>query len=100
MSAAFRAAGRHPAPEDGMRWKEEAFMTFEALRRSLVALLVAILVPLAAMAQTPTPAPAPPPGQTPAPAPQPAGQLLSAQELDALVSPIALYPDNLLSQVL
>ena len=39
----------------------------------------------------------------PAPAPASAptqGDLLKPDELDALVSPIALYPDNLLAQVL
>jgi hypothetical protein len=39
-------------------------------------------------------APAPPPGQ------QPPAQVLSPQQLDDLVSPLALYPDPLLSQVL
>jgi Protein of unknown function (DUF3300) len=38
---------------------------------------------------------APPPDQQ-----QPAGQLLSAEQLDQLVAPIALYPDNLLGQIL
>ncbi len=38
--------------------------------------------------------PAPPPGQ------QPPAQLLSPQQLDDLVAPIALYPDPMLSQVL
>ena len=42
------------------------------------------------MAQTSGPAPAPATGQ----------HRLNAEELDALVAPIALYPDNLLSQVL
>src|SRR5580693_2037379 len=37
---------------------------------------------------------APPPQQ------QPATQPLSAQQLDQLVAPIALYPDNLLGQIL
>ena len=37
----------------------------------------------------------PPPAQTP-----PAGQPLSPDQLDNLVAPIALYPDNLLSQIL
>jgi Protein of unknown function (DUF3300) len=39
--------------------------------------------------------------QNPAPAPDTAGeQLLSSKQLDALVAPIALYPDPLLAQVL
>ena len=53
-----------------------------------VFLLWPLQVPLQVMAQTPNPAAA-------------AGeQQLSTGELDALVAPIALYPDNLLSQVL
>ena len=32
--------------------------------------------------------------------PQPAGQPFSAEQLDQLVAPIALYPDNLLGQIL
>src|SRR5262249_618692 len=47
-------------------------------------------VPLAAMAQAPAPAPAAKPEQP----------LLKPEELEALVAPIALYPDPLLSQVL
>jgi Protein of unknown function (DUF3300) len=50
------------------------------------------------------PAPAPAPAVQPAPAatPQPtaAAKLLKPEELEALVAPIALYPDNLLSLVL
>jgi uncharacterized protein DUF3300/endosialidase-like protein len=61
----------------------------------LVALVftVLILIPFPASAQSQAP--------TPTPAAAPAGdQLLKAEELDALVAPIALYPDNLLSLVL
>ncbi|MGA7790459.1 MAG: DUF3300 domain-containing protein, partial [Xanthobacteraceae bacterium] len=67
-------------------------------RRALAALAAALLIPLpqTVVAQT-----APP--QTP-PAAQPASastqQLLSDGQLDALVAPIALYPDALLSEVL
>jgi len=53
------------------------------------------LMPPAALAQTPPPAM---PAATPTSADQ--SQLLSAGQLDALVSPIALYPDALLSQIL
>jgi Protein of unknown function (DUF3300) len=67
----------------------EAIMIKLIMRLLAVALLFA--VPLAASAQTP------PPSQ---PASAPAQQLLSAGQLDALVSPIALYPDALLSLVL
>lgn len=48
-----------------------------------------ILVPVAANAQTPA-----------TPASTSSDQLLKAEELDALVAPIALYPDTLLSLVL
>src|SRR5215475_5648281 len=51
-------------------------------------------VPLAAQAQAQAPA-QPAPAAAPATAP-----LLKAEELDALLAPIALYPDPLLSQVL
>jgi len=61
-------------------------MRWAALRASLVAIL--FLIPIAALAQNPSP---------PAPATQ---QLLKSEELDALVAPIALYPDTLLAQVL
>jgi Protein of unknown function (DUF3300) len=66
-------------------------MIISALRASLFGLL--IIMPMSALAQ----------GQTPpaaAPAPAAADQLLKAEELDALVAPIALYPDTLLAEVL
>jgi hypothetical protein len=65
-----------------------------ALHR-LVALVLAflILTPLTALAQN-----QPPPA--PAPAAASSDQLLKPEQLDALVAPIALYPDNLLSLVL
>lgn len=61
-------------------------MILKALRASLFAFLV--LLPVAALAQTPNPA-----GSA-------NQQLLKSQELDALVAPIALYPDTLLAEVL
>ncbi len=61
-------------------------MIFSALRASLFGLFV--LMPMSALAQGQSP---------PAPADQ---QLLKAEELDALVAPIALYPDTLLAEVL
>ncbi len=73
-------------------------MNFSALRSSLLALLV-LLIPAAVMAQSPPPPAAAPQSQSP-PAAAPSEQLLKAEELDALVAPIALYPDNLLSLVL
>ena len=59
------------------------------MRLLAVALLFA--VPQAVLAQTP------PPSQ---PAAAPAQQMLTAGQLDALVAPIALYPDALLSEIL
>src|SRR5262249_53335986 len=57
-----------------------------------------VLMPLVAMAQSPTPAAQQAPAASPAPA---ASQpLLKSEELDALVAPIALYPDTLLATIL
>jgi hypothetical protein len=57
----------------------------------LLAIALLFAVPQVALAQTP------PPTQ---PASAPAQQLLAAGQLDALVAPIALYPDALLSEIL
>ena len=56
--------------------------------KSLPLLLLLLVLPISAQAQSPSPAPAP------------ADQMLKPEELDALVAPIALYPDTLLSQIL
>jgi hypothetical protein len=61
-----------------------------ALAAGLVLLAAALGAP-SALAQESSP----PPQQQ-----QPAAQPLSAQQLDQLVAPIALYPDNLLGQIL
>jgi len=63
------------------------------LAQALALILFIAFAPLAS-AQT-QPAPAPAPASAPA-----QDQLLSAGEIDALLSPVALYPDNLLAQVL
>ena len=63
-------------------------MILRTIKQSLIALLL-LLVPAAATAQTPS-----------APAPAATDQLLKPEQLAALVSPIALYPDSLLSNVL
>src|ERR1700751_5851017 len=63
-------------------------MILRTINRSLIALLL-LLVPAIATAQTPR-----------APAPAASDQLLKSEQLEALVSPIALYPDSLLSNVL
>lgn len=58
--------------------------------RKLLLLVALTFVPFAAIAQSPG-----------SPAPNPAAQqILKADELDALVAPIALYPDPLLAEVL
>ena len=64
-----------------------------ALRRLMTGVLflsLLILTPFAAVAQNQAAAPAAPSSE----------QLLKPEELDALVAPVALYPDNLLSLVL
>jgi hypothetical protein len=59
----------------------------------LLAIALLLALPQLASAQTPPP----PPAQ---PASAPPQQLLAAGQLDALVAPIALYPDALLSEIL
>jgi Protein of unknown function (DUF3300) len=61
------------------------------LTMRLLAVALLFAVPQAALAQTPPPA---------QPASAPSQQLLTAGQLDALVAPIALYPDALLSEIL
>jgi Protein of unknown function (DUF3300) len=63
-------------------------MILRTISRSLIALLL-LLIPAMATAQTSS-----------APAPVASDQLLKPEQLEALVSPIALYPDSLLSNVL
>jgi hypothetical protein len=69
--------------------------------RTLMALAFVIAVPAAAAAQNAA-SPATPSSQAPAPAstPAPAADLLKPEQLEALVAPIALYPDELLANVL
>jgi len=62
-----------------------------AVRRALCLVCVPLLAGGLLLAQAPAP-PAPP---VPAPA-----QLLSPEQLDTLVAPVALYPDRLLGQIL
>ena len=84
-----------------------------AVRVASLGLYFIVLTPLAAMAQNQPPAAAspdqpppaaapvqPPPATAPQAQPAPAAKLLKPEELAALVAPIALYPDNLLSLVL
>ena len=79
----------------------------------LLALALLMAAPVATMAQTTDNQPAPsgqpsqpPPSQPAAQAPaspppaQPQAELLKPEQLEALVAPIALYPDELLANVL
>ena len=78
----------------------------------LLALALMMAAPVATMAQTTDNQPAPgqpslpPPSQPAAQAPaspppaQPQAELLKPEQLEALVAPIALYPDELLANVL
>src|SRR3954467_5832507 len=66
--------------------------------RTLMALALVIAIPLAAAAQTADKAPASSPPQANPPAQ--AAELLKPEQLEALVAPIALYPDELLANVL
>jgi hypothetical protein len=61
------------------------------LRLAAFVLAIMILAPVTATAQT---------SASPSPASAATDQLLKPGELDALVAPIALYPDTLLSLVL
>src|SRR6516162_997345 len=63
-----------------------------ALEAGLIVAAVALIAPLPA---TPVEVQSPAPASYTAPEPQP----LKTEELDALVAPIALYPDSVLAQV-
>ena len=71
----------------------------------LMALALAVAVPATAMAQATTPAapttPVAPSTQAqPATPPAPTAEIFKPEQLEALVAPIALYPDELLANVL
>jgi Protein of unknown function (DUF3300) len=69
-----------------------------AIWKHMLAAALLLSLPCAALAQAPgQPGPD---QQAAAPAAAPDQQLLSAGQLDALVAPIALYPDTLLSEIL
>lgn len=70
------------------------------MKRLLFAVIVAGSMRSPAFAQAPLPAPPPDSAGAPLPAPPEAAQSYSPQELDRIVSPIALYPDPLLAQIL
>src|SRR6201989_370564 len=68
--------------------------------KSFIALVMVIVIPIAASAQTAgTPPTAGSPPQPAIPA-SPVAELLKPEQLEALVAPIALYPDELLANVL
>ncbi|MGY4315581.1 DUF3300 domain-containing protein [Bradyrhizobium sp. JR3.5] len=66
----------------------------------LFVLALLLGIPIAAMAQTAEKPPAQSGQAQPASPAQPADQLLKPEQLEALVAPIALYPDELLANVL
>ena len=76
-------------------------MTSTGLHSTIRRAISLVCVPLVAgslmLAQQPGP---PPAGYPPQGAGQPPAQLLSPQQLDTLVAPVALYPDRLLGQIL
>src|SRR5271169_2268425 len=90
------AARVHQLAEPSLRSRRKKsvrrVMTFRR-RQTLAALAAALLIssPQGVMAQTPPAA---------QPASAPSQQLLTDGQLDALVAPIALYPDALLSEIL
>ena len=69
-------------------------------------LVLLLVVPPLAPAQTPPPPPAgpppaaPPPGSAPSGGEAPQAKPFTAEQLDQLTAPIALYPDQLVAQVL
>jgi len=69
------------------------------VERLFIRSLLATALSLTAYAQSPSTAANPQPGAAAAPAPAPAAQF-KPEELEALVAPIALYPDALVAQVL
>jgi hypothetical protein len=66
----------------------------------LIALALLMAIPVAALAQTADKPPAPSSQAQPASQPPPSAELLKPEQLEALVAPIALYPDDLLANVL
>src|SRR5882672_4946929 len=68
--------------------------------KTLLALALLITIPVAVSAQTADNPPAPSSPAQPASQPPPTVELLKPEQLEALVAPIALYPDELLANVL
>src|SRR6476620_8035563 len=68
--------------------------------KTLIALAMLMAIPVAVSAQTADNPPAPSSQAQPASQPPPGAELLKPEQLEALVAPIALYPDELLANVL
>ena len=70
--------------------------------QTLIALALALVMatPVAVSAQTADNPPAPSSPAQPASQPPPSAELLKPEQLEAMVAPIALYPDELLANVL
>ena len=68
--------------------------------KALIALAILMAIPVAVSAQTADNPPAPSGQAQPASQPLPSAELLKPEQLEALVAPIALYPDELLANVL
>ena len=68
--------------------------------KTLIALALLMATPVAVAAQTTDNPPAPSSSALPASQPPPGAELLKPGQLEALVAPIALYPDALLANVL
>src|ERR1700730_8476432 len=68
--------------------------------QTLIALALVMATPVAVSAQTADNPPAPSNPAQPASQPPPSAELLKPEQLEAMVAPIALYPDELLANVL
>src|SRR5437588_3766886 len=68
--------------------------------KTLIALALVMAMPVAVSAQTADNPPAPSSPAQPASQQPPGAELLKPEQLEALVAPIALYPDELLANVL
>jgi len=68
--------------------------------KTLIALALLISTPVTVVAQATDNPPAPSSSAQPASQPPPGAELLKPEQLEALVAPIALYPDELLANVL
>ena len=68
--------------------------------KTLIALALLMATPVAVTAQTTDNPPAPNSSAQPASQPPPGAELLKPEQLEALAAPIALYPDELLANVL